>query len=82
MSPKYELVYANGGIQKVRVESATRSAVATCNNYKLIINPQLVQNIQSIITVILAVAIGTSKPAIRVQALVLSGKHVDPEAEV
>ena len=27
----YELVDANGGIQKVRVEPATRSAVATCN---------------------------------------------------
>ena len=27
---EYELVDANGGIQKVRVEPATRSAVATC----------------------------------------------------
>jgi len=28
---EYELVDANRGIQKVRVEPATRSAVATCN---------------------------------------------------
>ena len=28
---EYELVDANGGMQKVRVEPATRSAVATCN---------------------------------------------------
>jgi len=28
---EYELVDANGGIQKVRVEPATRSVVATCN---------------------------------------------------
>ena len=27
---EYKLVDANGGIQKVRVEPATRSAVATC----------------------------------------------------
>ena len=31
---EYELVDANGGIQKVRVEPATRSAVATCNQTK------------------------------------------------
>jgi len=29
MTLEYELVDANGGIQKVRVEPATRSAVAT-----------------------------------------------------
>jgi len=29
---EYELVDANGGIQKVKVEPATRSAVATCSN--------------------------------------------------
>ena len=28
---EYELVDANQGIQKVRVELATKSAVATCN---------------------------------------------------
>jgi len=34
MTLEYELVDANGGIQKVRAEPATRSAVATCgNNY-------------------------------------------------
>ena len=30
ISLEYEQVVANGGIQKVRVEPATRSAVATC----------------------------------------------------
>ena len=30
MTLEYELVDANGGIQKVGVEPATRSAVATC----------------------------------------------------
>ena len=29
---EYELVHTNWGLQKVRVEPATRSAVATCNN--------------------------------------------------
>ena len=35
---EYELVDANGGIQKVRVEPATRSAVATCNIIQYNIN--------------------------------------------
>jgi len=30
MMLEYEVVDANGGIQKVRVEPTTRSAVATC----------------------------------------------------
>jgi len=30
MTPQYELVDANGGVQKVRVGPATRSALATC----------------------------------------------------
>jgi len=30
MTLEYELVDANGGIQKVRLEPATRSVVATC----------------------------------------------------
>ena len=34
---EYELVDANGGIQKVRVEPATRSAVATCNENGFIV---------------------------------------------
>ena len=33
----YELVDANGGIQKVRVELATRSAVVTCYYGNIII---------------------------------------------
>ena len=38
---EYELVDANGGIQKVRVEPATRSAVATWLNWiKMILSQQ------------------------------------------
>ena len=35
---EYELVDANGGIQKVRVEPATRSAVATCIKKKKMVD--------------------------------------------
>jgi len=41
---EYELVDANGvcqGIQKVRVEPATRSAVATCNVITLLVGEKL-----------------------------------------